>query len=180
MIALLAAILLKGSMLMAAGGAFVLLTLRASAATRHFIWTLTVVGLLALPVFSTMMPAWEMAVPVASFETSAVTDITRIVGTRPATARVSAAADLIGDPSGAVESWPTPALLVAFYIAGVLILTSRIVIHRSAARRLVRDAIPVSDREWISLLDRDAHSINRDSRGCGRLGGRSPPSRAAP
>ena len=36
---------------------------RASAATRHFIWTLTIVGLLLLPVFSTTLPSWEIAVP---------------------------------------------------------------------------------------------------------------------
>src|SRR5262245_6888206 len=108
MIALLTAILIKGSILMIAAAAAVALVSRASAATRHFIWTLTIVGLLALPVFSTMVPAWEFSVPVASLGTDMVTDVARgTAAMMPATVRVSAPGLIDEQPSaGARLSWP--------------------------------------------------------------------------
>ena len=42
------AIVLKGSILMIAAAAAIALMYRASAATRHFVWTLSVAGLLLL------------------------------------------------------------------------------------------------------------------------------------
>ncbi len=39
---------------------------RASAATRHWAWSLAVVSLLGLPVLSLSLPAWSVAVPVAA------------------------------------------------------------------------------------------------------------------
>jgi hypothetical protein len=52
-------ILLKASiLLLAAALPTVLFRRRTSAATRHFIWMLVVVGLLLLPVFSLLLPSW--------------------------------------------------------------------------------------------------------------------------
>ena len=57
-----------------AGLAHLALRHRASAATRHFIWTMAMCALLALPVLSTMLPAWHVDVaqgfspaPIAGF-----------------------------------------------------------------------------------------------------------------
>ena len=38
---------------------------RASAATRHLLWTLAVVALLALPIASSELPAWLVRIPIA-------------------------------------------------------------------------------------------------------------------
>jgi hypothetical protein len=59
------AIVLKGSILMIAAAAAIALMYRASAATRHVVWTLSVVGLLLLPVFAASLPQLEIAVPIA-------------------------------------------------------------------------------------------------------------------
>ena len=157
MIAFLAAILLKGTMLMTAAAAVAAVMFRASAATRHFIWTLTIVGLLLLPVFSTTLPRWELAVPLAPIETSAAIDIARRAGITSATPlTVSASApprvSVIESPNTAGRL-PWPLVLVTLYVMGVLILLGRFVVHRSVARRIVRSTTAVSDREWTSLLD---------------------------
>ena len=38
---------------------------RASAATRHHIWTLAVLGVLLLPVMSFVLPGWAVVIPAA-------------------------------------------------------------------------------------------------------------------
>ena len=47
-------------MLITAGAAALLW--RASAAVRHLVWCVGVVGVLALPLFSVVLPAWEVPV----------------------------------------------------------------------------------------------------------------------
>jgi beta-lactamase regulating signal transducer with metallopeptidase domain len=157
MIAFLAAILLKGTMLMTAAAAVSTVMFRASAATRHFIWTLTIVGLLLLPVFSTTLPRWELAVPLAPIETSAAIDVARRAGiTSAVPVELSASATprvrVIESPNTAGRL-PWPPVLVTLYVIGVLILLGRFVVHRSVARRIVRSTTAVSGREWTSLLD---------------------------
>ena len=49
---------------MAGAAAVVAVMSRASAATRHFVWTLAIAGLLLLPIFTAALPAWEVAVPI--------------------------------------------------------------------------------------------------------------------
>src|SRR6185503_10126440 len=133
MTALFAAILLKGSILMIAAAAAVAVLSRASAATRHFIWTLTIVGLLLLPVFSTTLPRWELAVPIAPIETSAANDVARRAGiTSAAPVTVSASAtprvSVIESPDTAWRlAWPL-GLVTTLYVIGVLILLGRFVI----------------------------------------------------
>lgn len=53
-------ILLKSAVLLALAGIAVLACWRASAAQRHLIWTLAVIGVLLLPVFSVTLPAWHV------------------------------------------------------------------------------------------------------------------------
>jgi beta-lactamase regulating signal transducer with metallopeptidase domain len=58
------AVLKSGLLLLAAGG--VSLTLRrGSAAVRHLIWTLGIIGALALPVLSGLVPEWRTPLPAA-------------------------------------------------------------------------------------------------------------------
>ena len=165
MTALLAGILLKGSILMIAAVAVVALMSRASAATRHFIWTLAVIGLLALPLFATMLPEWTLAVPIASSETDAAIDVSRRAPLALATAatidrgaapiaRVNDAANAPLDPR-----LPWPLLPGVIYGVGALVVFARLLYQRSAARRIVREATPISDREWISTRDECAARI---------------------
>lgn len=160
MTAVLIAIVLKGSILMGAAAALVALMRRASAATRHAAWTLAIAGLLLLPVFSAMLPAWEIAIPIAPTETRAWTDRPReartlwadphsVTGSEPASARLIAPR-----PSATGDSevtWAVPA--AAMYVFAVALLIGRLIVQRSAARRIVSDATLVTDPAWTSVLE---------------------------
>ena len=159
MIVLLAAILLKGSLVMIAAAAAVALMSRASAATRHFIWTLAVIGLLVLPVVATMLPAWEIAVPIASSERGAAVNPARLAPIAPTTPPkidgFAASVARINDDANARPNAPLPwpLLLGAVYGVGALVLFARLLHQRSAARRIVREATAISDQAWMSTLD---------------------------
>lgn len=165
MTALLAAILLKGTVLMLAAAVVVAVMFRASAASRHFIWTLTVMGLLVLPVFSMTLPTWQLSVRIAPIETRAAIDAVQGVGTtRRAPVRVSSAvaSDVRADaPSVAYAPAPLswPLLLGSIYAFVAIILFGHLGVQRRAATRIVREAAVVTDTEWTSLLDECAARV---------------------
>jgi beta-lactamase regulating signal transducer with metallopeptidase domain len=165
MTALLVAILLKGTMLMVAAAAVVAVMFRASAATRHFIWTLAIAGLLVLPVLSVTLPTWELAVRIAPVETRAAIDAIQRVGTtRLAPTRINpaVASDLRADgKSGAYASAPRAwvFLLGPIYALVALIAFARLAVQRWAATRIMREATAVTDREWTSLLEECAACV---------------------
>jgi beta-lactamase regulating signal transducer with metallopeptidase domain len=156
---LLAAILLKGSILIIAAAAAVALLFRASAATRHFIWTITLAGLLVLPLFSMTLPPWTIAVRIVAMEARAAVDGTqqRVSPTpvAPAAVRQSAppgaeTGNLASDASS--QPFPWVALLGGIYAFAALLLFGRLLTHHSSARRVVRESSVVTDPEWASLL----------------------------
>jgi hypothetical protein len=53
---------LKATVLLAVACALTLLLRRASAAARHLIWALAVVGVLAVPVLGLLLPRWQLPV----------------------------------------------------------------------------------------------------------------------
>ena len=56
----LADVALKGAVLLALAGLATTALWRASAALRHLVWSLTMAGLLALPVLSALLPQWRV------------------------------------------------------------------------------------------------------------------------
>jgi beta-lactamase regulating signal transducer with metallopeptidase domain len=164
MIALLTAVFIKGSILTIAAAAAAALMSRASAATRHFIWTLAVIALLMLPLLATMLPAWAVAVPIASVDPATIDAVQR-VSLAPASTSTSdrGAPSIAGVNDDANEPLdarlPWPLLLGAIYGVGVLVLFARLLHQRSAARRMVRDATAIGDRDWMSTLDHCAARI---------------------
>lgn len=60
---------LKGALLLALAGVLTALLRQASAATRHLVWCLALCSLLVLPVFSVLLPSWNvLRVPTLPFE----------------------------------------------------------------------------------------------------------------
>ena len=165
MSALLAAIVLKGSLLMIAAAVTVALMFRASAATRHFIWTLTIAGLLMLPVMSMTLPAWEIALQIAPVETRAAMDAIESIGTTrlvPASVAPAVESDVRVDKlssrrSSAPLSWL--ALLGPIYALVGLMLLARVAVQRSMAHRIVRESTAVTDSEWMALLEECAARV---------------------
>lgn len=74
---LLADMALKGALLLALAGLTTAALWRASAALRHMIWSLTMVGLIALPLLSALLPQWRVLpqwFAISGEEESAVTN----------------------------------------------------------------------------------------------------------
>src|SRR5918994_3430568 len=138
----------------AAGCVAALLRRRTSAATRHLIWSLALVGALLIPMASIAVPDWTFAVGSAPKSTDVAlvidrgTDVAAIPST-PAPATV----DADGPPAGARRlnlSWP--ALIGAVYTGGVAVMLIALFVHRSSVRRCARRASDVRDPEWSRLL----------------------------
>ena len=144
---------------------------RASAATRHWAWSLAVVSLLGLPVLSLSLPAWSVAVPVAATVAPAVSTNAAPVGNDdasvPPLAESSAAASVMavspGEPRATGPSWSAMALML--YAAGVAAMVARLVVQQLAARRLVGRAVEIRDADWMALLSECAAHLGISRRG---------------
>jgi beta-lactamase regulating signal transducer with metallopeptidase domain len=164
----------KVSLLLGVAGCLIaLVRRRTSAATRHLIWSVALVGTLLLPLAALAVPGWTFAVgtmpkvvdvaaridlanePVASSSTSAPPSVPVDAGTIPAGARPVTPSWL---------SWP--ALIVAVYAGGVAIILIALFVQRARVRRYARRASHVSDPKWSRLLVECARSmgVRRDIR----------------
>src|SRR5579862_3971402 len=144
-------------LLAGAGLAHTLFGQRMSAAARHLLWTLTIVGLLILPVLSATIPAWDAvrlppasqrdaAAPVTSTDRGEVTTASTLVAAdRAATTSATSPRTSLA-PS---VQWST--VLVAIYVIGLLLLTARLAAERWTMRTLARWATDVHDPEWMRL-----------------------------
>jgi beta-lactamase regulating signal transducer with metallopeptidase domain len=141
---------------------------RTSAASRHLIWTFAVAGLLLLPILSSVLPRWDVAIP-GMFSSASVaaptdepigrTDVRNFApgdGTRAglptAAAGAAGAAVAPGTSIGSRVSSSLASMLPVVYSAGVLLLLIRLVSERWIVGRLARRAVDVSDPAWTRLL----------------------------
>jgi beta-lactamase regulating signal transducer with metallopeptidase domain len=156
--------ILKVSLLLTAAAIVqALLGRRRSAATRHLMWTLALVGVLILPMLSAVMPQWEaVRLPASSVPggtprlgSAGPADMTQPV---PVGGVLNAASPAVAIP---VESRPAPptssrvswrTTLLALYGVGVVLLLIRLVFERLTMRSLARQATSVSDPEGTRLL----------------------------
>ncbi len=170
-------LLVKASLwLFAIGVAYVALRNRTSAATRHWMWTLAVAGLLALPLLSGSLPSWTVAIPVTSPAVRADAAPARAVfddespllpvaaSPKAANAEASLAASVTTATNGLLDrlasSWPVT--LVTLYLAGALLLLITLCRQHASARRLAREAETVTDAEWTGLLRDCARQMGVD------------------
>ena len=155
-------LVVKVSLLLGAAGCVAaLLRRRASAATRHLIWNLALVGALTIPVASIALPGWTFAIGTAPEATAAPPVVDRgnelvaITGT-PASLTV----DADTPPAGVGRfrlSWP--ALIGAVYLGGVAVMLIALFVQRSSVRRCARRASDVGDPDWSRLLAECARAM---------------------
>lgn len=140
-------IFVKASMLLAAASlADWVIRRRVSAASRYWLWTLTMVGLLLLPALPLAVPEWPVisVAPAAVYtepavDTPAAVALDTAVPSRPASESTPAA-------------MPWSVLLLAGYAGGVLLVLARLVRGHRAMQRLTRRATVVQDPEWTRML----------------------------
>ena len=148
-------LVVKVSLLLGAAGCVAaLFGRRTSAATRHLIWSLALVGTLLLPMASFALPDWTFTIGTAPKAAEAAPVIDRgneSVASPGTPASVTVAADV--PPAGARRfnlSWP--ALIGAMYSGGVAVVLIAMFVQRSSVRRFARRASDVRDPEWSRLL----------------------------
>jgi beta-lactamase regulating signal transducer with metallopeptidase domain len=128
---------------------------RGSAASRHFIWTLALVGLLLLPLAARTMPSWPIAV--SHVAPAALTDVAAVVSaapgletSAPASVAGPGSATLARSASPAAVSWPSLAAAAYVVIAAALLIL--VVFEQWRVHRFGRRAAVVTDPEWLHLL----------------------------
>jgi beta-lactamase regulating signal transducer with metallopeptidase domain len=145
--------MVKASVLIAVAAAVqATLRRRASAATRHVVWTLAIAALLLLPLASAVVPEWPVSIYRAAPSPQPVIDDPTpelVVRVTPSTAVSFDAAAPPAAAAGGV-SW-TFASAVA-YLAVAIALLGRLMLQRWQVRRFAERATAVRSLEWTRLM----------------------------
>jgi beta-lactamase regulating signal transducer with metallopeptidase domain len=128
---------------------------RSAAATRHFVWTLALAGMMLLPVASTVLPVW--GVPISSADAPSVSPQASVRVDEP---NAESSTQVVLPPAAmplqsSTTSWtavPWAAVGLAVYVIGLCLSLVRLALQQAAARRLVRRADPLRDEAWTALL----------------------------
>ena len=146
-------LVLKISAIMAlAAAAAGLMRHRAFAASRHLVWTLAVVAVLAVPPVRLLLPS--LSIPIAGAVPIAIVKDSPIAPGDHGSAANLRGADSVWIPSSSSNSsnlW-NPANLLWLYAAGVLVLLGRLAIEQWKSRRLLARTSELEDGEWPALL----------------------------
>jgi len=136
---------------------------RASAAARHMVWTLAVLGVLVVPVLSVILP--DVPVPVRMATPDRVTPAplaehqVRQVDVSSVPASPPTSVDPVPDSSSPTAfSWP--AALVGVYAAGALLMLARLMMQRWGVRRFARQAVEEQNSAWTELLAECARGMS--------------------
>lgn len=129
----------KGTILMLFATVLALLLRRASAASRHLVWTLALASILALPLFAMALPAWNLPL-FASISSRAASAQTRLTGNSPAAQldSQSAQSSVAQPPNG--KPWAAWVLLL--WASGSALFLARMAAGEFRVRRLVRRSQP--------------------------------------
>ena len=165
---------LKASLLLGAAAVLqAVLHRRTSAAMRHLIWTLAMVGMLVLPVLSLAMPKWAivsgpMAVDALNI-VSAVRDLPQSSEMAPPSASHEEAAVRAENAAPGINAGDRPAMtgttvswarvMAGLYAVGALLMLTHLGLQQWRIRRLTRRATESEDREWMELARECAVSI---------------------
>jgi HEAT repeat protein/beta-lactamase regulating signal transducer with metallopeptidase domain len=163
----------KTTLVLGSTGLLVRALPRASAATRHFLWTLGVVAALLLPTVRALAPRWDLPVLPAvtaegAFSTPGLAPelrsapaaparpLTREGSVPPAAVLSSAPAEPLAASGGSIE----PAkLLTAAWLVGALAVAVPFVMGTLRVGWLRRRAVPLASPEWTRLRDEIAGAI---------------------
>lgn len=158
-------VLIKATVLLALVALVAHLLRRKSAALRHMLWTLAIVGIVALPVLTALVPFRLRILPATTPSPSVQRERDPSPST-PATVSepvVSLASDPAPPPSepprGLLGPLDLTSMLAALWLVGTLILLARLIIGLVIVRGIARRAVSTTDASWRSLADRCARSL---------------------
>lgn len=147
---------------------------RASAATRHLVWTGAIAGVLALPLFGVVAPEWKVPVVwfTANVDTPPEPSVSPAANEResanvgapmtrstPAPADPSARSERVATPlSAAVDSLSRhltmEGVLATAWLMLALLLLARLAIANARVSAWQRSSRAIEDERWLSLLRR--------------------------
>lgn len=141
-----------------------LLRRRASAATRHFLWSLAVVASLLVPVLAELAPTLRVPLATIAVPSPGSTTVPSApVRTAP---NVTTVAPTLRDDAPTAPSTITPSatreprqrisfsqIAIVLYLVGAVFVLVRIAVDHAIVRRLSRDATRVTDMSWTSLVE---------------------------
>src|SRR5688572_20042003 len=155
------AILVKATAVLAVAVlAYLLAVRRASAAARHLLWTLAIVGLLVLPLVAAVVPGWarlEVPAPAVAAVAESVPPVARFAVDLMPSAVTSEAGSISAAQSAGRNRWLGVAALL--YVIGVAVLLLRLAAQRWFVARLTRRATTVTDAGWASLVEDGASRL---------------------
>ena len=137
---------------------------RASAALRHFIWTLALVSALVMPLLSLALPRWEMPIVTVKSassianSTASEPDVAppprshrpaRGTDAAPAATVSTASNASQNGPAGFVLSWPR--VLLAIWALGLLLVAGRMLVGVIAVQWMARRSDRVLDAPWMKM-----------------------------
>lgn len=177
---------LKVTVLLATAGIATLASRRASATTRHLVWSLAVLGALALPLFSLALPSWQLRIlphraPTPQVEVAVEAPVVRPVLphvllqsrrapvlaalAEPVTVSVASVAPVsfvapkpveLVRTSRSVTGWQ---VLGGLWLAGALLSLAWVLVGALGVRWLARQARPVTDPAWRWYVDHLARRL---------------------
>lgn len=177
-------LVLKATLVLGGAGAVALVFHKASAATRHLVWTVSIVGLIMLPLLAYLLPTWEVpiglgplpaAVDGESSATAALVEptaesarpipiqdepVNAALGSGDAPVAVAQIAPAYGASSTEPIQW-VPVLL-GIWALGTALLLLRLLGGWVGIGRLARDAKPVTDPAWGQALKDAAWMLDVD------------------
>jgi beta-lactamase regulating signal transducer with metallopeptidase domain len=180
--ALLVQFALKGACVLLATWAVTVGMRRASAASRHLVWTLGVIATLALPLVRVVGPRWDVAAPASIPETEwfAVPATTAELAPPqpvqetavllpqastdapgPAAASSRRSVGEGGKPAPTADIAPGAALL-GIWLAGAGVLMLRLIYGFTRAARIARRGEEVEDDGWLQAFDEAAAALQVD------------------
>jgi len=164
--------LIKATLLVALPAIVSLVWRRAAAATRHLIWALALGGILVLPIAERIGPSWPV-LPVALRAAAPPTQTPVPAPVTVAPRKGAVAPQSSTEPTvntAARENvaratpfaWSLGEILLAVWLAGVVLILATFVVARIQVARLARRAVPVTAPEWLGLRDVLAAQLDLD------------------
>ena len=150
--------LIKISIVFGLGFVLAYLFRHRSAAVRHFLWMTTLLGALTVPLVTRVVPQWEWPA-ISDFGAGPI-----VTNVNPGTPSPGVPDLLTKDRVDASPATAEPAIssflsVSGVWLAGVLLVTIWCVLGHLAFLRMARRARPVTDPDWLCVLqDASRHS----------------------
>ncbi len=156
--ALVVGLLFKGTLLLLLAATLVLALRRASAATRHLVWTLALAAVLALPVLALTLPAWKVPIISAPAPAAAGRRITMRESISTGTQQPRVAQETAGRRATPLAS-ATPSgpdwlrWVLSLWALGSVLLMARMALGEMRIRSLVRHSEFFETNEARAILE---------------------------